>query len=100
MSLIAVLPPELWSEITRNVISKKDLCQLRLVNTTFNMLATPATFHDIKVRNDDQSAERFWALLHTPDITQHVQSIVYAESTLVRWQQHIPTAASSVAHRC
>jgi hypothetical protein len=82
MTLITDLPFELWSEITRNVRSKKDLCQLRSVNSTFNILATPAVFYDIKVRNDDQSAERFWSLVHTSHIAQHVQSIVYVESTL------------------
>jgi hypothetical protein len=81
MPLIANLPFELWSEITRNVIYKKDLCQLRSVNSTFNILATPLVFHEIKVRNDDQSAERFWSLVHTSHIAQHVQSIVYVEST-------------------
>jgi hypothetical protein len=79
---ITNLPFELWSEITRNVISKKDLCQLRSVNSTFNIFATPAVFCDFKVRNDDQIAERFWTLVHTPHIAQHVQSIVYVESTL------------------
>jgi hypothetical protein len=82
MPLIANLPFELWSEITRNVISKKDLCQLRSVNSTFNILATPAAFYEIKVRNDDQSADSFWTLVHTSHIAQHVQSIVYIESTL------------------
>ena len=75
------LPYELWSEIARNVISKKDLCQLRCVNSTFNVLATPATFYEIKVRNDDQSSDRFWSLVHTSHIAEHVQSIVYVEST-------------------
>lgn len=91
MSLIANLPYELWSEIMRNVISKKDLCQLRSVNSTFNILATPAAFYEIKVRNDDQSADKFWTLVHTPHIAQHVQSIEYTEST-----QHIPTAVSLI----
>lgn len=78
------LPYELWAEITRNVVSKADLCQLRCVNSTFNTLATPAVFRDMKVRNNDQSAETFWSLLHASHIVQHVQSIVYVESTLVR----------------
>jgi hypothetical protein len=81
MSLTS-LPYELWSEITRNVISKKDLCQLRCVNSTFNILATPATFYEIKVHNNDESSDKFWSLVHTPEIAQHVQSIVYVESTL------------------
>jgi len=87
MPLMPDLPIELWSEIMRKVIFKKDLCQLRSVNSTFNILATPAVFYEIKVRNDDQSAERFWTLVHTSHIAQHVQSIVYVESTL-RWQTY------------
>lgn len=82
MPLLVNLPFELWSEITRNVISKKDLCQLRSVNSTFNILATPAVFYEIKVRNDDESADRIWTLVHTPHIAQHIKSIVYVESAL------------------
>lgn len=80
MPLLINLPFELWAEITRNVISKKDLCQLRSVNSTFNILATPAAFSEFKVRNDDESSDRFWTLVHTPHIAQHIQSIVYVES--------------------
>jgi len=89
MPFFTDLPFELWSEITHNVISKKDLCQLRRVDSTFNILATPAVFYEIKVRNEDQSSERFWSLVHTSHIAQHVQFIVYVESAL-----HIPTAVS------
>ena len=81
MSLITYLPFELWLEITRNVISKRDLCQLRIVNSTFNILATPALFHNIKVRNDEESAARFWSLIHASHIVQYVRSVVYVEST-------------------
>lgn len=78
---ITKLPPELLSEIIRNV-SEEDLCQLRSVNSTFNTLTTPAAFSRIIVWNDEQVAERFRALLNTPHIARHVQSITYEEGTL------------------
>ena len=79
---ITNLPAELLSDITRNVISKEDLCQLRSVNSLFETLATPELFNSIIVRNNQQSADRFWTLLLTPRIASHVQSISYVEGTL------------------
>ena len=78
---ITKLPLELLSEIIRNV-PEEDLCELRSVNSTFNTLTTPAAFENIIVWNDKQVAEKFRALLHTPHIARHVQSITYEEGTL------------------
>lgn len=99
MPAITDLPFELWSEITLNVISKKDLCRLRSVNSTFNILATPAVFYEIKVRNDDQIAERFWTLVHTPHIAQHVQSIVYVEKQIVEKLNTLKNIESSYCRK-
>jgi F-box-like len=80
---ITKLPPELLLEIIRNLdVSGEDLCQLRSVNSTFNTLTTPTIFGSTFVSNDREDAERFRALLNTPHIARHVQSIIYDESTL------------------
>jgi hypothetical protein len=81
MSHFTNLPFELWAEIARNVVSKKDLGQLRIVNSTFNVLATPVLFDEITIRNDDKSSDGFWSMLHAPHVAQHVRSIEYVEST-------------------
>ncbi|KAF8472249.1 hypothetical protein DFH94DRAFT_810509 [Russula ochroleuca] len=72
---IAKLPFELLHEIMRNV-SEGDLHRLRRVNSIFNILTTPAVFSSITVRNYKYSARNFAALLHTPHIARHVQSVV------------------------
>ena len=83
MSLsITRLPFELLSEITRNVTSKEDLCQLRSVSSTFNTLATPTVFSSIIVFNNKHSSGVFFTLMNTPHIVRLVQSIKYVESTL------------------
>jgi F-box domain len=75
------LPLELLFEITRKV-SRKDLCQLRSVNSLFDTLATPEIFKSITVRNSNtESTEIFWTILHTPHIARHVQSIKFFEGT-------------------
>ena len=80
---ITKLPPELLLEIIRNLdVSGEDLCQLRSVNSTFNTLTTPTIFGSTFVSNGREDAERFRALLNTPHIARHVQSIIYDESTL------------------
>jgi hypothetical protein len=79
---ITKLPLELLSEIISNV-SEEDLLQLRSVNSCFKLLVTPAIFGSITVCNEKQSAERFWALLNTPHVARHVQSITFEEGTLV-----------------
>ena len=56
---ITHLPIELLLEITRNVIPKEDLCQLRIVNSLVETLATPKIFNSITVRNNEQSATDF-----------------------------------------
>lgn len=76
---ITNLPSELLSEITRNVVSKEDLSRLRSVNSLFETLATPEIFKSITVRNNKQSADRFWTLLRTSRITLHIQSISFVE---------------------
>jgi hypothetical protein len=58
------LPFELLTEVTRNVISKEDLCRLRSVDSLFETLATPQIFNSITVRNNKQSADRFWSFSH------------------------------------
>ena len=82
MSLgIAKLPFELLREITR-IVSKDDLYQLRRVNSTFNILTTPAVFGSITIRNYKYSITNFRALLSTPNIARHVQSVTFVEGTL------------------
>ena len=82
LPLITILPFELLSEITRNVTSKEDLCQLRSVNSLFETLATPKIFNSIVVRNNKQSVDRFWTLFFPSRFTSHIQSISFVEGTL------------------
>ena len=76
------LPPELFVEIVRSMVSKEDLSQLRCVNSTLHILVTPVLFESITVKNNSESAQGFWDLLHTHHIARHVQSIVFVEGTL------------------
>ncbi|KAH9991007.1 hypothetical protein BJV77DRAFT_560332 [Russula vinacea] len=95
------LPLELLFEITRKV-SRKDLCQLRSVNSLFDTLATPEIFKSITVRNSNtESTEIFWTILHTPHIARHVQSIKFFEGGVVAGRQTRKRieAAFSILHR-
>ena len=76
------LPPELFVEIAHSMVSKEDLGQLRCVNSTIHTLVTPILFESITVKNNSESAQGFWDLLHTPHIARLVQSIAFVEGTL------------------
>ncbi|KAI0298574.1 hypothetical protein BC826DRAFT_106996 [Russula brevipes] len=73
------LPVELLLRIICTVVSNKDLCNLRSVNSTFNKLATRVIFGNTTVSNNYKSADRLWTVLHTPHIAQCVQSLTYIE---------------------
>jgi hypothetical protein len=54
---------------------------LRQLDTTLNILATPVLFESITIKNSIVSAQGFWDLLHTHHIARHVQSITFTEGT-------------------
>ena len=74
------LPVELWQMITC-IAEPEDLRQLRCVNSTLKILATPAVFENIVVRNSLGSANKLWELLRTPHLVRHIRSITFLEST-------------------
>jgi hypothetical protein len=65
---------------THRSIQKRPLPTTQLsLNSTFNELATPAVFENITVHKNYTSTSRFWTVLHTPHIAQHVQSLTFVE---------------------
>ena len=70
-------PTELLELFVEHVLDESTLRNLRAVDSTFCVLATPRAFRNVHATNSLQSAIGLRCLMETPALAKNVESVVF-----------------------